>query len=141
MQDSHLLCIVRLQAHSNNRIVGMDENTVTIKYKNYKRKGKGKLMTISGVEFIRRFLMHVLPKGFVKIRHYGILGNRNKKTKLRLCKKLTNSTKYKSEYKNLSTAEILKKITGKDITQCPTCLTGKMLLKLGWNKAELITFK
>ncbi|MCB2791966.1 transposase, partial [Listeria monocytogenes] len=61
-------------AISNNRIVKMDEKSVTIKYKDYKENGKEKLMTMSGIEFIRRFLMHILPKGFVKLRHYGVLG-------------------------------------------------------------------
>ena len=113
-------------AISNNRIISMDEQTVTIKMKDYKDKGKEKLLTLSGVEFIRRFLMHVLPKGFVKLRHYGILGNRNKKTKLEICRQLTKSTKFKAAYLNLSVAEIIKEITGKDITKCPACVIGKL---------------
>lgn len=121
-------------AISNSRIASMDEKTVTIKVKDYKDKSKEKLLTLSGVEFIRRFLMHVLPKGFVKLRHFGLLGNRNKKTKLVLCRKLTQSKLYKPVYVNLSTTEILKMITGKDITRCPSCILGKMQQKFGWNK-------
>jgi hypothetical protein len=124
-------------AISNNRIAGIDKKSVTIKYKDYRESGKEKLMTISGVEFIRRFLMHILPKGFVKLRHYGILGNRNKKTKLELCRKLTKSIKLTSRFKNLSTLEIFKIITGKDITKCPECNEGNMKLKFGWNKGVL----
>jgi len=124
-------------AISNNRIVGIDGNSVTIKYKDYKENSKEKLMTLSGIEFIRRFLMHVLPKGFVKLRHYGILGNRNKKTKLELCRKLTKSIKIISKFKNLSTIEIFKIITGKDITKCPACGEGSMKLKFSWNKTIL----
>lgn len=112
-------------AISNNRIVSMDENTVTIKVKDYKDNCNEKLLTMSGVEFVRRFLMHILPKGFVKLRHFGILGNRNKKTKLELCRKLIKSmVVFVSEYVNMSAAEILMKITGKDITKCPACITG-----------------
>lgn len=124
-------------AISNNRIVKVDEDSVTIKYKDYRENGKEKLMTMKGVEFIRRFLMHILPKGFVKLRHYGILSNRNKKTKLELCRKLTNSVRFKSRFKDLSTAEILKLITGKDISKCPVCKGGHMKLKWGWNKVNL----
>lgn len=124
-------------AISNNRIVGIDKNSVTIKYKNYGENSKEKLMTMTGIEFIRRFLMHVLPKGFVKLRHYGILSNRNKKTKLELCRKLTKSIKILSKFKSLTTAEIFKLITGKDITKCPVCKKGSFKLKIGWNKMNL----
>lgn len=122
-------------AISNSRIVKVDETSVTIKYKDYKESGKEKLMTMKGTEFIRRFLMHILPKGFVKLRHYGILSNRNKKTKLELCRRLTNSVKFVSKFKDLSTAEILKIVTGIDISKCPVCKGGHMKLKLGWHKA------
>lgn len=60
---------------SNSRILCIDENTVTIRVKDYKNSGDWKELTLDGVEFIRRFLMHVPPKGFVRIRHYGILSN------------------------------------------------------------------
>lgn len=112
-------------AISNNRIVSMYEKSVTIKVKDYKNGCKEKLLTMSGIEFIRRFLMHILPKGFVKLRHFGLLGNRNKKTKLELCRNLLNSAVvFVSEFVNLNAVEILMKITGKDITKCPACITG-----------------
>lgn len=82
---THLIAI------SNNRIVSMDKETVTIQVKDYKNKNEKKSVTMKGFEFIRRFLMHILPKGFVKIRYYGLLANRNKKTKLVLCRELTKS--------------------------------------------------
>jgi len=122
-------------AISNNRLQTMDANTVTFKYRDRETK-KDKVITLSGVEFVRRFLMHVLPKGFVKIRHYGILANRNKKTKLKLCRKLTRSTKFKSQFKNLTTAEIVKKITGKDIGKCPVCSSGNMVAKLTFHRPQ-----
>lgn len=121
-------------AISNSRIVSMDNETITIKVKDYKDKSKDKLLVLSGVEFIRRFLMHVLPKGFVKLRHFGILGNRNKKTKLVLCRKLTRSKVYKPIYTNLSTSEIIKLITGKDVSTCPACISGIMQKIYGWNQ-------
>ena len=114
-------------AISNTRIVAMDEDTVTITVKDRKHSGKTKTLTMKGVEFIRRFLMHVLPKGFVKIRHYGILANRNKKTKLALSRKLTGSPTYNAKFEGLSTPEILSALIGKDVTLCPICGKGKLL--------------
>lgn len=108
-------------AISNNRIVSIDKDTVTFRVKDYRNKSKKGTVTMKGVEFLRRFLMHILPKGLVKIRHYGLLANRNKKTKLSLCRKLTNSPTYKPVFEGLSTIEIISKITGKDITLCPSC--------------------
>jgi hypothetical protein len=108
-------------AISNNRIVSMDNDTITISVKDYRNNNQKKTVTMKGVEFIRRFLMHILPKGLVKIRHYGLLANRNKKTKLKLCRKLTNSPTYKPIFTGLSTIEIVSIIAGKDVTICPSC--------------------
>ena len=73
-------------AISNYRIKDIDDTNVTFEYKDYKDDSKIKLMTITGVEFIRRFLLHVLPKYFTKIKHYGLLANRNKKAIINLCR-------------------------------------------------------
>jgi len=113
-------------AISNTRIVSMDEHTVTITVRDYKCSSRTKTLTLEGVEFIRRFLMHILPKGFVKIRHYGLLANRNKKTKLRLCRKLTCSPTYKPKFEGLKTIEILCMLVGRDVTVCPVCGKGKL---------------
>ena len=66
--------------------IDIDEKNVTFEYKDYKDNSKIKLMTITGIEFIRRFLLHVLPNYFTKIKHYGILANRNKKAMINLCR-------------------------------------------------------
>ena len=115
-------------AISNTRIVSMDEHTVTFTVKDYKDGNKTKMLTMEGVEFIRRFLMHVLPKGFVKIRYYGLLANRNKKTKLELCRKLTLSPIYKPQFEGLKPIEVLCILMGKDIMLCPAC--GKSRLQV-----------
>lgn len=113
-------------AISNSRVVSVNEDTVTISIKDYKEAGKRKETSLDGAEFIRRFLMHVLPKGFVKIRHYGILANRNKKNKFELCRKLSFSPTYKPKYEGLTTVEILCLLVGKDVTVCPVCREGKL---------------
>lgn len=115
-------------AISNHRITAIDDGNVTFARKN---KEDGKTITLSGVEFTRRFLMHVLPKGFVKIRSYGLLANRNKKTKLALCRKLTNSSKYKSVYEGMTITEILSFVMGRNMSVCPFCQAGKMS-KIGY---------
>jgi len=113
-------------AISNRRIVSMDADTVTIAVKDYKDNSKTKNLTLTGVEFIRRFLMHILPKGFVKIRHYGILANRNKNTKLKLCRRLTRSPTYQPKFEGLNAIKILCLLVGRDVTICPACKKGKL---------------
>jgi hypothetical protein len=108
-------------AISNNRIISINEDTVTFGVRDYKNDNKKNKVTLTKIEFIRRFLMHVLPKGFVKIRHYGILANRNKKTRLKLCRKLTRSPVYKSKFEGLSVLEIVSIILKKDVSLCRGC--------------------
>jgi hypothetical protein len=106
-------------AISNKRIVNVENGNVTFKWRDYKDNSKWKLMTISADEFIRRFLFHVLPSGFMKIRHYGLLGNRNKTTKLKLCKQLTNTPILFKD--RSSTFQLINKILGRDSSKCPYC--------------------
>lgn len=121
-------------AISNTRIVSTNERTVTIAVKDYKDSNKSKLLTLEGIEFIRRFLMHILPKGFVKVRHYGLLANRNKKTKLELCRQLTLSPVYKPEFEGLATMEILCLLAGRDILLCPSCGEKRMQIVYSFAK-------
>lgn len=118
-------------AISNNRIINFENGYVTYKWRDYRDKNKVKFMTVTAEEFIRRFLMHVLPSRFVKIRHYGILSNRNRATKLKKCKRLTGVLKktLKDSVEKLSAAELLFKLTGININLCPSCNEGKMVRK------------
>ena len=75
-------------AISNERIKNVEDGKVTFEYKDYKDNSKIKLMTITAEEFIRRFLLHVLPDNFTKTKHYGLLSNRNKKNNIRFCRLL-----------------------------------------------------
>jgi len=112
-------------AISNNRIVSTDDGKVSFKYKDYKDNSNWKIMTLEAQEFIRRFILHILPPGFMKIRYYGLLGNRNKSMKLEICKKLTN-TKIVKKIK-LPALDILKQILGKDFNLCPICKKGYLI--------------
>lgn len=113
-------------AISNYRIKSMTENTVTYTVKDYKNEGRWKEKTVSGEEFIRRFLMHVPPKGFVRIRHYGLLSTRNKKKKITHCRNLLGCKKYISELKTLDVVSIIKTLYNIDVCRCSSC-GGKMI--------------
>jgi hypothetical protein len=75
-------------AISNHRLLGMDNGKVTFRWKDYAHGGKQRKMTLAAEEFIRRFLLHVLPKGFVRIRHYGWMANRCRRQRAALCRTL-----------------------------------------------------
>jgi len=112
-------------AISNNRIVSMEDGFVTFRWRDYRDSNKVKLMKLTADEFIRRFFLHVLPKGFRKIRHYGILAAKNKKARISICKKLTNTLASISVH-DLSLTDILVKIFGHDFNLCPVCRVGHM---------------
>ena len=114
-------------AIANSRIAGIGESTVTFRVRDRNEAGSTKELTLDGTEFVRRFLMHVLPKGFVKIRYYGILAVRNRKTSLPLCQKLTATIRCESKLKGLKPTEVLLVLFGKDVTLCPCCGTGKLV--------------
>ena len=108
-------------AISNCRIKSMTDVSVTFAVKDYKNKGQWTDRTISGEEFIRRFLMHVPPKHFVRIRHYGILSSRNKACKVTLCRNLLGCKKYISRLKALDAPGIIRFLYGRDICKCTSC--------------------
>ena len=118
-------------ALSNDRIENFEGDQVTIRYRDSSDSNKIKLMSLSAVEFIRRFLLHVLPDSFMKIRHYGILSNRSRKTKLSRCKHLLGVSQDQGD-KNQDKAswqEVLARISGIDPRICPYCGKGKMVLR------------
>lgn len=126
-------------AISNNRIISVENGNVAFRWRDYKDGSKLKLMTVSANEFIRRFLIHILPSGFMKIRHYGFLGNRNKNTKLKLCKQLTNTSTLLKE--KASTLDLIQKITGRDLSKCPHCGSDKLSKCTIWGKSPPVTCK
>jgi hypothetical protein len=75
-------------AISNHRLVKLDNDSVTFRYKDYSDDHRQKTMMLSATEFLRRFVQHVLPRGFVKVRHYGLLANRHRQVRLEVCRRL-----------------------------------------------------
>ena len=115
-------------AISNERMVRLEDDHVTIRYRDYASGNKMKEMTLDAREFIRRFLFHVLPDRFVKIRHYGILSNRNLKTKLLKCKELLGAPVSETDERRLCWQELLERIMGIDSALCPVCKKGRLFL-------------
>ena len=114
-------------AISDNRIIKVDKNNVSFKWRDYKDNNKQKVMTLKAKEFIRRFTMHILPDRFVKIRHYGILGNRNKQLKFKRCLEIFRVKPIDDE--KLSSAELFFKLTGIKIGMCKICEKGNLIEK------------
>ena len=114
-------------AISNHRIVALKEGMVTFTYKN-RDTNQIRQMTIEAVEFIRRFLLHLLPKGLVRIRHFGFLSNRNKTRHLAKIRHLLGLSSQIPKALQPSLEEMMVTLTGIDITVCPYCKKGKMKL-------------
>ena len=112
-------------AISNHRIVSLKDGMVTFKYKN-RQTGKTLMRTVTALEFIRRFLMHSLPKRFVRIRHFGFLSNRLKKTNIRKIRKRLGQSTAELKIHKKTIEEMMFKLTGVDITCCPYCKKGTM---------------
>ena len=117
-------------AISNSRIIEIHDEKVTFRWRDY-RDDSVKLMTISAYEFIRRFLLHILPEGFFKIRYYGILASRNLKTKLKRCKELLGISENHDQKKpqDIDWKDLFLAVTGIDLRICPVCNEGRMIPK------------
>lgn len=114
-------------AISNNRIMAIEEGKVSFRYRDRKTKNKLRRMTLPAEEFIRRFLLHVLPDSFVRIRHYGILANRTKREELRCCRRLLGDGGQPPQIVNKSSKEMMEEVGGADLLVCPECKVGRMV--------------
>ena len=115
-------------AISNHRIKAIKNGEVTFSWKDYRKKGKkGKkgLMTLTAQEFLRRFCLHILPPGFIRLRHYGILSSRSKTAALEQARSSLGAPPPPSQPET-HWKEVLFKSTGIDIDACPCCKTGRM---------------
>ena len=115
-------------AISNTRITDVKNGKVSFRYKDRKRL-VWKVMQLDSIEFIRRFMLHILPHNFYKIRYYGILASANSKTKKKQITALLETCESIPEYEGLSAIEVYSLITGKDVSQCPKCKNGRILCR------------
>jgi predicted Zn-ribbon and HTH transcriptional regulator len=115
-------------ALSNDRILQVQDGEVTLSYRDRRDRDRKKTMTLEAQEFIRRFLLHVLPQGFMRIRHFGFLANRSKKQALGRCRKLFDLDPVLPPSPFLSAKDLLLKIIGVDLSRCPSCREGTMIV-------------
>jgi hypothetical protein len=120
-------------AISNNRLQDIEDGQVMFRYKDYRDGDAQKTMTLPAEEFIRRFLMHVLPLGFHRIRYYGFLGNRYREAKLAQCRRLLAISATTSEMKTGTEAptdyrDRCEALTGASLHTCPVCRRGRMVI-------------
>jgi hypothetical protein len=120
-------------AISNHRLVSLDGTTITFRARDNHNPGRHRLVTITTQEFIRRFLLHILPPRFVKIRHFGLMAPCNAKTKLErartlICQQqLDHLTGTDTQRQTRTWQEMMHSLTGIDLTLCPQCGTGRLI--------------
>lgn len=117
-------------AISNHRLLSLKDGQVTFSWKDYRhaQQQQQSLMTLSTDEFIRRFLLHVLPRGFQRIRQFGLLASRRRGKQLARCRQLLGATAPTLEPLPSNYKFLYQTVTGKSLEQCPVCRTGNMKL-------------
>ena len=128
----HVLAYLGRYTHrvaiANSRLTRIEDGTVSFRWKDYRHHDRHKVMTLGADEFIRRFLLHVVPDGFQRIRHYGLLGNRTRAGKLARCRQLLDAPPPPPPV--LATLadphDRYEALTGRSLRVCPVCSVGIM---------------
>jgi hypothetical protein len=114
-------------AISNERLVSLEHGRVTFRWKDRAHHDEMKLLTLDAEAFLRRFLLHVVPKGMVRIRHYGLLANAKRRKNLATCRELLHAAS-PPEVAKESWQDLLLRLTGRDPRLCPRCHVGTMVV-------------
>jgi hypothetical protein len=120
-------------AITNRRLLACQEGTVTFRWKEYQRGNRQRVLTLDAVEFLRRFLLHVLPRGFQRIRHYGLLANGVRQVKLLLCRRALEPTAVSvrdGSHGGASTPTAARLPSPSEV--CPACRVGRMQRRATW---------
>jgi Putative transposase/Transposase zinc-binding domain len=115
-------------AISNNRLVDIENGRVQFHWKDYRDNNQIKVTDLGADDFIRRFLLHVLPEGFQRIRYYGFLANRDRRKKLTLCRQLLGMQTLSQTTSVKDYRERYQELTGRSLTLCPRCQQGQMVI-------------
>ncbi len=115
-------------AISNNRIKSIDNGQVVFEYRDRSEDNTVKTLKVSAREFIRRFLLHVLPENFMKIRYFGFLSHRNKKQAVKLIRQLIDPDATIPQKIEETYLEMMQRLTGQDLLCCPNCKKGRMTI-------------
>jgi hypothetical protein len=122
-------------AIANSRLVKIDDGHVSFRWRDYRQDATNKVMTLTAEEFIRRFLLHALPDGFKRIRHYGFLANGHRADKLALCRRLLAAPPPPPPAPTRDYRERNRLLTGRDLDCCPYC-GGAMVTVAAWPHAS-----
>jgi Putative transposase/Transposase zinc-binding domain len=138
------LCVLKYLARythrvaiSNRRLISYQAGRVTFQYKDYAQGGRTQQMTLAATEFIRRFLLHVLPKGFMRIRHYGYLANRHRQEKLALCRRLLGEqlpVAPPADRELLGDTLAVRTDESEPAVPCPVCQSGLLRIVYRWDR-------
>jgi hypothetical protein len=112
-------------AISNHRLMALHDGNVSFQWRDSRHANRLDTKTLEAEEFIRRFLLHVLPRGLMRIRHYGVLGNRCRKVQLSACRTLLDQPEPIPRSPE-SVAELMRRLKGIDIDRCPHCQRGRL---------------
>jgi hypothetical protein len=120
-------------AISNERLLGLDaDGTVRFRWRDYADGNRTKVMALPAAEFLRRFLLHIVPDRFVRVRHFGLLANRGGAAKLARCRTLLHQPP-PPPAAPASVRDLLLRLTGVDLERCPVCQQGRM------HRTEILT--
>ena len=108
-------------AIANSRLVKLEDGYVSFHWRDYRQEASNKVMRLTAEEFIRRFLLHTLPDGFQRIRHYGFLANGHRADKLALCRRLLAAPPAPSHEPAPDYRQRYRQLTGRDLDRCPCC--------------------
>jgi hypothetical protein len=116
-------------ALSNHRLLRLEDGKVSFRWNDYRHGNRNKVMTLEATEFLRRFLLHILPDGFVRIRHFGLLANRHRTDNLSLCRQLLAVPQPPPTRQDLPSdwGERFQQLTGLDLSLCPQCGLGHLV--------------
>ena len=113
-------------ALSNDRLLAFDDGRVRFRWRDYADDDRVKVLELDVDEFLRRFLLHVVPDGFVRIRHFGLLANRHRAATLAQCRALLAQPPPRAPKLPESVRALMLRVTGLDIDRCPVCQQGQL---------------
>jgi hypothetical protein len=113
-------------AISNHRLVSLADTNVTFTWRDYRHGQRISRLTLKADEFMRRFLLHTLPRGFQRLRHFGLLSNRARRANLTACRQLLGVTSDQSAKQPPDHQALYQSLTGESLTRCPACRNGRM---------------
>ena len=136
-------CVVKYLARythrvaiSNSRLLDMDDNEVTFSWKDYRNQCEQKTTRLDGVKFMRRFLLHVLPKRLIRIRHFGLFCNRLKAENLNICQRLLGKHPKTVDEDGSCDHDIDTELPTEEAKPCPRCKSGRMIITETWERFQ-----